>query len=128
MTLSHLPGPAPNLTPGHAQLPAIKILHHDNFLPPIKLVPRHCAIAIFATSSTGTISRPFIKLVPRPRLHAIKFVPGPPSLKLRRAKTAKSTPYLSCTGTISRLKYQDPARMLRQVTQPPFIAGPLGNI
>ena len=39
--------------------------------------------------------------------------------------TAKSTPYLSCTGTYFCLKYQDPARMLRQVTQPPFIAGPL---
>ena len=30
-----------------------------------------------------------------------------------------------CTVTAFRLKYQDPARMLRRVTQPPHIAGPL---
>ncbi len=40
--------------------------------------------------------------------------------------TAKSAPYPPCTVTTSRLKYQDPARVLRRVTQPPFIAGPLG--
>ena len=34
-------------------------------------------------------------------------------------------PYPPCTVTISRLKYQDSARCLRRVTQPPFIAGPL---
>jgi hypothetical protein len=39
--------------------------------------------------------------------------------------TAKSAPYPPCTVTALWLKYQDPARMLRRVTQPPFIAGPL---
>jgi len=39
---------------------------------------------------------------------------------------AKSTPYPPCTGTIFRLKNQDTARCCRRVTQPPFIAGPLG--
>jgi len=43
-------------------------------------------------------------------------------------RTAKSAPYPPCTVTASRLKYQDPARMLRRVTQPPHIAGPLGVI
>ena len=42
--------------------------------------------------------------------------------------TAKSAPYPPCTVTASRLKYQDPARCLRRVTQPPHIAGPLGVI
>jgi hypothetical protein len=50
---------------------------------------------------------------------------------------AKSAPYPPCTPaahyaragrgvTAFWLKYQDPARMLRRVTQPPHIAGPLG--
>jgi hypothetical protein len=30
--------------------------------------------------------------------------------------------------TVFWLKYLDPARMLRRVTQPPHIAGPLGGI
>ena len=39
--------------------------------------------------------------------------------------TAKSAPYPPCTVTAFWLKYQDPARLLRRVTQPPHIAGPL---
>jgi hypothetical protein len=39
--------------------------------------------------------------------------------------TAKSAPYPPCTVTAFWLKYQDPARMRRRVTQPPHIAGPL---
>jgi hypothetical protein len=31
------------VTPGHAHLLAIKILHQDKFLAPRQLVPRHCA-------------------------------------------------------------------------------------
>jgi hypothetical protein len=42
--------------------------------------------------------------------------------------TAKSAPYPPCTVTAFWLKYQDPARMLRRVTQPPHIAGPLVRI
>jgi len=38
---------------------------------------------------------------------------------------AKSAPYPPCTVTAFWLKYQDPARMQRRVTQPPHIAGPL---
>ena len=37
-------------------------------------------------------------------------------------------PYPPCTVTNNWLKYQDPARCLRRVTQPPHIAGPLPNI
>jgi hypothetical protein len=33
------------ITPGHAHLHAIKILHHDKFLSPRQPVPRHCASA-----------------------------------------------------------------------------------
>ena len=39
MILSHLSGSGLKLAPGYAQLLAIKILHHDNFLPSSKLVP-----------------------------------------------------------------------------------------
>jgi hypothetical protein len=38
---------------------------------------------------------------------------------------AKSAPYPPCTVTAFWLKYQDRDRMLRRVTQPPHIAGPL---
>jgi len=41
---------------------------------------------------------------------------------------AKTAPYPPCTVTAFWLKYQDTARMLRRVTQPPHIAGPLGVI
>jgi len=40
--------------------------------------------------------------------------------------TAKSAPYPPCTVTAFWLKYQDPDRCFRRVTQPPHIAGPLG--
>jgi hypothetical protein len=40
-------------------------------------------------------------------------------------RTAKSAPYPPCTVTAFWLKYQDRDRMLRRVTQPPHIAGPL---
>ena len=56
-----------------------------------------------------------INIVPRPRQNAIKFVPG----------LQKHVPYPPCTGTTSRLKYQDSGQMLRRVTQPPHIAVPL---
>jgi len=42
--------------------------------------------------------------------------------------TAKSSPYPPCTVTAYWLKYLDSARLLRRVTQPPFIAVPLGFI
>jgi len=38
---------------------------------------------------------------------------------------AKTAPYPPCTVTAFWLKYQDRDRMLRRVTQPPHIAGPL---
>jgi len=35
--------------PGHTHLPAIKVLHHDKFLAPRQLVPRHCTSAHLST-------------------------------------------------------------------------------
>jgi hypothetical protein len=43
-------------------------------------------------------------------------------------RMAKSAPYPPCTVTAFWLKYQDRDRMLRRVTQPPHIAGPLAQI
>ena len=51
-----------------------------------------------------------------------------PAPNKTRTRTAKSAPYLPCTGTNSRLKYQDPARMLRQVTLTTPTTGPLAHI
>jgi hypothetical protein len=53
MILSHLPGRVLNPAPGFAQLHAIKILHHDNFLPSRQLVPRYCASAVFQLHLPG---------------------------------------------------------------------------
>jgi hypothetical protein len=39
------------VAPGHAHLPAIKILHHDKILAPRQFVPRHCASANLPDSS-----------------------------------------------------------------------------
>jgi hypothetical protein len=41
------------VTPGHAHLHAIKILHHDNFLAPRQITPRHCASAFFQLHLPG---------------------------------------------------------------------------
>ena len=41
---------------------------------------------------------------------------------------AKTTPYPPCTVTAFWLKNRDRDRMLRRVTQPPHIAGPLASI
>ena len=57
-----------------------------------------------------------IKLVPRHAYRSIKFIPG----------RQKHAPYPPCTVTVFWLKYQDPTRCLRRLTQPPHIAGPLG--
>jgi len=45
-------------------------------------------------------------------------------------RTAKSAPYPPCTviRQLAELKYLDSARMLRRVTQPPHIAGPLAKM
>jgi hypothetical protein len=48
---------------------------------------------------------------------------APPSRSARRG-----TAYPPCTVTALWLKFQDRDRMLRRVTQPPHIAGPLCTI
>jgi len=47
-----------------------------------------------------------------------------PELNKTCTMMAKTAPYPPGTGTTFWLKYQDPARMRRRVTQPPHIAGP----
>jgi hypothetical protein len=69
------------VAPGHAHLPAIKILHFDNFLPPRQIALRHYAI-------------PFSNFIHR------DYFP------------AKAPGHI--------------VGWPRQVTQPHFIAGPLG--
>jgi len=115
MTLSHLPGPVFNPAPGHAQLHAIIILHHDNFLPSRQLVPRHCASA-------------FSNFIYRDKYTAIyqTCTATAPARNKNCTMTAKSTPCLSCHRDNFQTKVPGPvAGWLRQVTQPPFIAGPL---
>jgi len=82
----------------------------DNFVPrPLRAWP-------LPVSSTGTISQSLSHVVPRPRVKPIKFA-------VRRQKARHTC---LATGRISRLKQTGTAgRWLRQVAQPPFIAGPL---
>ena len=102
------------LAPGHAHLTAIKILHRNSFLAPRQLVPRHCSSARNHICNRGHI-RGFDQTCTATRVMLTKLC----------TMTAKSAPYPPCTVTGYRLKYQDPARCLRRVTQPPHIAGPL---
>jgi hypothetical protein len=103
------------VAPGHAHLPVIKFLHRDKFLAPRQIVPRHCASARHQICNRGQI-RGFDQSCTATRVMLNKTC----------TMTAKSAPYPPCTVTAFWLKYQDPARMLRRVTQPPHIAGPLG--
>ena len=119
MTLSHLPGPVINPAPGYAQLHAIKILHLDKFLAPRQLCTatlRQCPLSTFcyrdkfpATYQTCTATAPARNKI--------------------CTMTAKSTPYPACHRDNFPAKVPGPvAGWLRQVTQPPFIAGPLAII
>jgi len=56
------------------------------------------------------------------------FTATAPALNKICTITAKSAPHLPCTGINYRLKYQDPARMLRQVTLTTPTTGPLAVI
>ncbi len=101
--------------PGHAHLHAIKIQYTlTDFLLRDKLYP-DTAPVLPTSFVTGDKIRgsdqPCTWIAPA----RIKFVPG----------LQKHVPYPPRTGINSCLKYQDPARMLRRVTQPPHIAGPL---
>jgi hypothetical protein len=105
------------VAPGHAHLPTIKILHLDKLLAPRQFVPRHCASARNQLCNRGQI-RGSDKPCNATRVMVTKLC----------TMTAKSAPYPPCTVTASWLKYQDSARCLRRVTQPPHIAGPLAFI
>jgi hypothetical protein len=61
--------------PGHAHLPAIKILHRDNFLAPSHSLYRDTAPVSATKFVTGDKFAAPIKIVPRSRQYAINFVP-----------------------------------------------------
>jgi hypothetical protein len=103
------------VAPGHAHLPAIKILHLDKFLAPRQLLPRHCASAHLSNFCNRDNFLSTYQLCTTTLVMLNQFC----------ARTAKSAPYSPCAVTIFWLKYQDSARCLCRVTQPPFIAGPL---
>jgi len=114
MTLSHLPGPVINPAPGYAQL------HANSSYTMINLRLRH-------NFYRDTAPVPFLSFIYRDNFPAVyqTCTATTPERNKICTMTAKSTPYPPCTGTVFRLKYQDSCRMLRRVTQPPHIAGPL---
>lgn len=116
LVLSHLPGSMLRSAPGYAHCAVYNIVYPDKFLAtykPCTAILRQC---------------PFIKFV-----YPDKF---PATYKPCTAiahsgnkpctRTAKSTPYLSCHRDNFPAKVPGlVAGWLRQVTQPPFIAGSL---
>jgi hypothetical protein len=114
--MSNLPRPVINPAPGHAQLHTIKVLHLDNFCLRDNLYRE-------------TASVPFTNIVYREKDSAVYHTctATAPAFNQIHTWTAKSTPYLSCHRENYPAKVPGPvAGWLRQVTQPPFIAGPLG--
>jgi hypothetical protein len=93
------------VAPGHAHPPKIKILHHDKFLAPIKLVPRHCASAHNKHSAPRQFTG-FDQTCIATRVSSIKTC----------TRMAKTTPYPPCTVTAFWLKNQDRDRCLRRAT------------
>jgi hypothetical protein len=118
MITSHLPGPVNNPAPGHAHLQAIIILQLDKFLPSRQLV-------------RDTTPVPFPSFIYRdyfPAVYKTCTATAPACNKIC-TPTAKSTPYLSYHRDNFPAKVPGPVTgWLRQVTQPPFIAGPLALI
>jgi hypothetical protein len=129
MTLSHLPRRVINLAPGHAQLHAIKILHHDKFLAPRQLCTpvthyvrtgqaRHCASAFSWLNRPGLYLGRLSKLYRDPRHSLRSHGAGAPARNQNCIMTAKSTPYLSChQDNFSAEAPGHVAGWLRQVTQ-----------
>jgi hypothetical protein len=114
--------------PGHAPLPAIKILHRDRFPAPRQIVPRQCASARNQLCNQGQI-RGSDQICTATLVMLTKLCTW----------TAKSAPYPPCTPaahpvragrgvTAFWLKFIGRDRCLRRVTQPPHIAGPLAII
>ena len=103
--------------PGYAPVAVYNIVYPDKFLATYKLCTamlRQC---------------PFIKIV-YPDKFPATYKPCTPIAHKRNklcTRTAKSTPYLSCHRDNFPAKVPGlVAGWLCQVTQPPFIAGPLG--
>ena len=104
------------VAPRHAQLHTTKILHLDYFLASIKPVPRHCTSvhlpascnrdSFLATYQTCTATLVMLN-----------------KICTWTAKT-RAIPFLHRDSFLAKEPGLCPVR--RQVTQPPFIAGPLG--
>jgi len=104
------------LAPGYAPVPFTTLCNQINYQPLINLVPRCCTSAHLSNLFTRISFRPLRNLVSRSLTNTINFVSG----------WAKSTPYLSCHRDNFPAKVPGlVAGWLRQVTQPPHIAGPL---
>jgi hypothetical protein len=114
--LSLLPGEVVKLTPRSAHLHLIKISYLDYFVVSSLLLPRTLRRCLLQVSSIWTISQ---------LLRRFCIATAPPCNKLM-PRRAKSTPYLACHRDYFVAKAPGQvAGWLRQVTQTPFIAGPL---
>jgi hypothetical protein len=84
--------------------------------------------SIEVTTEAGTGHNAFLSFVYRDYTSSVyqTCAATAPARNKNRTRTAKSTPYLSCHRDNFLAKVPGPvAGWLRQVTQPPFIAGPL---
>ena len=116
LIMSHLPGAASNLAPGYAPAAVYNIVYPDKFLATYKPCTATLRRAHLSNLCTGINFRPLYK-----PCTAIA-----PACNKLCTMTAKSTPYLSCHRDNFPAKVSGlVAGWLRQVTQPPFIAGPL---
>ena len=104
--------------PGLAHLLAIKFLHHDKFLAPRQLLPRHCASAHLQTFCNRDNFSATYQLCTATLVMLNKICTW----------TAKTRAIPSLHRDNFSAKEPGSARCLRRVTQPPFIAGPLGGI
>ena len=102
--------------PGHAPLHTIKVLHHDKFLAPRQIIPRHCASA-HLPASCNRDSFPATYQTCTATLVMLNKI---------CTRTAKTRAIPSLHRDHFTAKVPGSARCFRRVTQPPHIAGPLG--
>jgi len=114
--LSLLPGEVVKPAPGSAHLHFTEISYLDYFVVSSLLLPRTLRRCLLPASSIWTISQ----------LLKSFCIATAPALNELMPRWAKSTPYLSCHRDYFVAKAPGQvAGWLRQVTQTPFIAGPL---
>jgi hypothetical protein len=103
--------------PRLAHCSQLNSFNHDNFLTPRQLLPRHCALQPRQVQNNMTISQPPCKLCHDTRIP-----------QLNRTWTAKTRAIPSWHPDWLLAQVPGSAECVRRVTQPPFIAVPLGNI